>query len=170
MIAATMIFSRSRILPIWEQYYPLIFGILSAAVWLMLGCKVVSFFEHSNWHLDQIYVSFFGFASIATGFLATFYGTIQSISTGFIQRIRGTKALSGFLRLTKRAIIMGFVGCIVTVPMLVIQPVPKERYSLETFAVALWLGIAVWAISGFWRVASSLFLLFESSEGNRPAG
>jgi hypothetical protein len=37
---------------------------------------------------------------------------------------------------------MGFVGCVVTVPMLIIQPVPREQYSVKAFAVALWLGVA----------------------------
>jgi hypothetical protein len=135
-----------------------------------VGYRIACYADANSWHFDQIYSAFFGFASITTGFLATFYGTVQSTSIGFIQRIRGTKALSGFLRLTKRAIVMGFVGCVVTVPMLVIQPVPKEQYSAKAFAVALWLGVAVWALSGFWRVASSLFLLFESNDGSRPAG
>jgi hypothetical protein len=116
-------------------------------------------------------VAFFGFASITTGFLATFYGTVQSMSAGFIQRIRSTKALAGFLVKSKRAILMGFAGCIATVPMLIVQPVPIEQFSFWSVAVAVWFGIAVWAIAGFWRVASLLFLLFETSgEGNRGAG
>jgi hypothetical protein len=65
---------------------------------------------------------------------------------------------------------MGFVGCVATVPMLIIQPVPKTQYSIWSTVVSLWFGIAIWAIAGFWRVASSLFLLFETPEGSRPAG
>jgi hypothetical protein len=161
---------RYRLLPMWERHYPAIFGALSAILWFLLGYKLVCYAELKNWHFDQIYVAFFGFASITTGFLATFYGTIQSMSTGFVQRIHGTKALSGFTKFAKRAIIMGFVGCILTVPMLIIQTVPKVQYSAWSVVVALWFGIAVWAIAGFWRVASSLFLVFEAGEGNRPAG
>jgi hypothetical protein len=155
----------------WERYYPTAAGVFVAIGWLLFGYKIACYAEVHKWHFDQIYIAFFGFASITTGFLATFYGTVQSMSTGFIQRIRGTRALTGFLRLSKKAIIMGFVGCVVTVPMLIIQPIPTEPYSFWAFGVALWMGISVWAIAGFWRVASLLFLLFETSDkGNRPAG
>jgi hypothetical protein len=66
---------------------------------------------------------------------------------------------------------MGFAGCIATVPMLIIQPVPIVQFSLSAITVAVWLGIAVWTIAGFWRVARWLFLLFETDEGgNQAAG
>jgi hypothetical protein len=93
------------------------------------------------------------------------------MSAGFIQRIRGFKALAGFLRLSKRAILMGFAACVATVPMMIVQPVPTEQFSFWAVAVAIWLGVAVWAIAGFWRVASALFLLFETDgERNQGAG
>lgn len=157
-------------LPKWENSYPLALGLGATVAWMFVGYKMACYASANSWHFDQIYVSFFGFASITTGFLATFYGTIQSMSGGFIQRIRGTRILTRFLFLTKRAIIMGFVGCVSTVPMLIIQPLPTEKYSLSSFVVAVWLGISVWAIAGFWRVASCFFLMFEANEGNRPAG
>lgn len=157
-------------LPKWESAYPFVLGVAATVIWVFIGNKVAHHAAANSWHFDQIYASFFGFASITTGFLATFYGTIQSMSSGFIQRIRGTRIFIRFLLLTKRAIIMGFMGCLSTVPMLIIQPLPTEKYSLGSFAVALWLGVAVWTIAGFWRVASSFFLLFEANEGNRPAG
>jgi hypothetical protein len=121
MTAAVMYFTRSRFLPIWEQYYPVAFGVSAAIVWMLWGYRLACYSEARNWHFDQIYASFFGFASITTGFLATFYGTIQSMSSGFIQRIRNTRTLSGFLRFAKYAIVAGFIASIATVPMLVIQ-------------------------------------------------
>ena len=76
-----------------------------------------------------------------------------------------------FLRLSKRAILMGFAGSLATVPMLIIQPVPMVKMSVPALAVAVWLGIAVWTIAGFWRVARWLFVLFETEEGsNKGAG
>jgi hypothetical protein len=168
---ATMAISRTKLVPAWELYYPFFFGLAACAGWLLIGHRLACFAEERGWHFDQLYVAFFGFASITTGFLATFYGTVQSMSAGFIQRIRGTKALTGFLRLSKRAILMGFAGCIATVPMLIIQPVPIVQFSLSAITVAVWLGIAVWTIAGFWRVARWLFLLFETDEGgNQAAG
>jgi hypothetical protein len=170
MTAAVMSFTRSHFLPVWERHYPMGLGFLAAIAWTLWGYRLVCYSDAQNWHFDQIYVAFFGFASITTGFLATFYGTIQSMSSGFIQRIRNTRSLSGFLRFTKYAIIAGFAASVLTVPMLVIQPVPKDKYSVASIGVGVWLGIAVWSISCFWRVVSSLFLLFEAGEGGRPAG
>jgi len=55
--------------------------------------------------------------------------------------------------------------------MLIIQPVPMVQMSVPALAVAVWLGIAVWTIAGFWRVARWLFVLFETEEGsNKGAG
>jgi hypothetical protein len=147
---------------VWEQIYPFVLGLIAAAAWMIFGSNVVCYAQQHNWHLDQLYTAVFAFLAITTGFLATFYCTIQCMSEGFIQRIRNTQTLNGFLAFTKHAIIIGFIVSIVSVPMMVVTPMPITSFSWSAVIVALWLGVAVYAVASFYRVASLFFFLFEA--------
>lgn len=162
--------SRLGLAGIWEQVYPFVFGLLAAVAWIIFGSKVVVYAQQHNWHLDQLYTAVFAFLAITTGFLATFYCTIQCMSEGFIQRIRNTRTLSGFLVFTKHAIIIGFIVSLISVPMMVVTPLPATSFSFGAIVVALWLGVAVYAVASFYRVASLFFFLFEARvHRGRPA-
>jgi hypothetical protein len=145
-----------------ERYYPLAGGIATALAWWLWGVHLVEFSESHNWHLDQIYTAMFGFTAVTTGFLGTFYGTIQSMTTGFISRIRDTTVLRVFLRYTKNAIIVGFVSSLISMAMMVVAPLPRICPSWESAASSIWMLVSVWAVLGFYRVASLLFPLFET--------
>ena len=155
----------------WESVYPIIFALGAVAFWCLAGKHLVAVSEAKRWHLDQLYTAIFGLLSITTGFLATFYGTIQSMSEGFIKMIKNTNVMSKFLRFTKRAIITGFIVSILTIPMLVTTPLPQERWSLAFIWVGIWCGLAVYAICTFLRVGTNLFVLFETRAPTwRPGG
>lgn len=162
--------SRLGLVGIWEQIYPFVLGLLAAVAWIIFGADVVVYAGHHNWHLDQLYTAVFAFLAVTTGFLATFYCTIQCMSEGFIQRICNTRTLSGFLAFTKHAIIIGFIMSLVSIPMMVVTPLPTTSFSLGSLIVAVWLGVAVYAVASFYRVASLFFFLFEARiDRGRPA-
>lgn len=146
----------------WETAYPCLFGLFTCVIWYMIGAHVISMCDTHKWHLDQLYAAVFGFLSITTGFLATFYGTVQSTSDGFIKLIKDTRIMSKFLRFTKGAIVTGFVVSILTIPMLVTTPLPRDKMSASYWLMTIWLGLSVYAVCKFFRVASNLFFLFET--------
>lgn len=107
---------------LWERTYPTVVGACVGLAWLMWGFRLVCLSAKLGWHLDQLYTAVFGFLAISTGFLATFYGTVRSISDGFIGRIRDTRAMTRFLVMTKSAIITGFFVSLASIPMLIAAP------------------------------------------------
>lgn len=152
---------------LWEHAYPAVFGAVTAVACLFWGYKLVGIAVDRNWHLDQIYSAALALVAITTGFLATFYGTIQSMTTGFIQQIRQTSKFRLFLAYVRQAIVIGFVVSVFTVPALVVQPMPGPTVSQETIWSALWLGSVVWALASFYRVASLMFFVFEARIDSR---
>jgi hypothetical protein len=156
---------------VWERLYPLFWGLATVGAWLIWGHLLAALCVKQQWHLDQLYTAVFAFLAITTGFVAAFYCTIVCMSEGFIHQIRNTDVMRGFLIFLKQAIILGFFVSLASIPMMVVEPIPTEQYSLSAFAVALWLGAAVWAIAAFYRVASLFFFMFEAKiEPRRPAG
>ena len=155
----------------WERAYPCVIGAAAGAAWLMWGHDVVCVSNANGWHLDQMYTAVFGFTAVTTGYLATFYGTIQSMSSGFVHRIRGTRVLALFLKFIKAAIKIGFVCAVLSAVMMILVPLPADRYSWPNLSSAVWIFISVWAIVSFYRVASLLFFLFETEiPRERPGG
>lgn len=154
-----------------ERLYPLAIGAVAAVAWLLWGHKIAAICVKEQWHIEQMYTAVFAFLAITTGFLATFYCTIVCMSEGFVRQIRDTKKMAGFLAFVKRAIILGFVVSLTSVPMMVAEPAPTEQFSVAAFIVAVWVGASAWAIAAFYRVASLFFFLFEAkTEPRRPAG
>ena len=162
---------RLSIEAIRERFYPLFLGLVGAAASLLWGHKLVAICVKEAWHVDQLYTAVFAFLAITTGFLATFYCTIACMSEGFIRQIRDTRVMHGFLSYLKRAILLGFVVSLASIPRMVAQPVPTEQFSISAIVAAAWLGSAIWAIAAFYRVASLFFFLFEARTKPRlPAG
>jgi hypothetical protein len=163
-MAITAVTMESRNLNIRDWIYPLLVGAVSGLVCAKWGHVLAGISVHHNWHLDQVYTAVFGFLAVTTGFLATFYATLQSTTDGFVQRIRNTKGrtLSKFLILTKYAIVVGFVAAIISIPMIVIAPLPSPYLNMATLMSSLWVGLAIWAISSFVAIASAFFMLLET--------
>lgn len=149
---------------------PFTVGIVAFIATAKWGYLLTDFSKANGWKLDQIYTAGFGFLAVTTGFLATFYATLQSTAEGFVQKIRATKGgtLLKFLTLTKRAIILGFVVSLFSVPMMVVSPFPNgDVFSWPTIISSIWIGATVWAVASFYSVASMFFMLLETQVNPR---
>lgn len=160
----------SRFALIWERTYPFTFGLAAMVGWLLLGHEFADYCGRNQWAFDKIFESLFGFSSISTGFLAGFYGTIQSITEGFIQEIRRSVTFETFIKYTKHGVICGFVFAIYTIPFMVVQPLPIDQLSAGNFFVASWVAVATTTMAMFFRVAQHLFSLFETRVRQRRPG
>lgn len=173
MVETTTQPDRNRIQfdAILERVYPACLGVVCAGAWLFWGHKLVYLSEANHWHLDQLYTAVFAFLAITTGFLATFYCTIMCMSEGFVRAIRDTRLLGRFLAFVKGAIVLGFFVSLASIPMMVVAPLPKEPMTISAFVIAAWVGVAVWAVAAFFRVAALFFFIFEARvQPRRPAG
>ena len=171
-VAASMS-SNTKSLSVRDWAFPFVLGVISAFVCAKWGHVLAELATKNVWKLDQTYTAGFGFLAVTTGFLATFYATLQTATDGFVQRIRITKGhtLTKFLTLTKRTIVLGFVVALLSVPMMVATPVPQsDPLALATLASSIWFGATVWAVASFYSVASVFFMLLETPASRRHGG
>ncbi|MFN4281855.1 MAG: hypothetical protein ACK4NA_04350 [Alphaproteobacteria bacterium] len=128
---------------------------------LIWGDEFFQFATSKKWQIVNLYTAIFGLASVATSFLATFYGTVQSISGGFLQRLRNSRYFSELMSQVKQAIRDGFILCLISIPMMVIVPVSKNDFPGAILVIALWAGFSIFSLFMFFRCVSTLFLIFE---------
>ncbi|MQB19028.1 hypothetical protein DXT90_00110 [Agrobacterium tumefaciens] len=134
-----------------ERYGPLLFGamIFIAALWYKSDLQQLS--QEKTISVAGLYSAVFGWASIQTGFLFSVYGFIATKNDGFLAEIRGTGAMLLVKRYTLRAMLMGFLLTIITIPLIVIGE--QIVFQAQFYLSALWFAIFAWAFAAFLRVA-----------------
>src|SRR4051812_8263095 len=111
--------SRGAIERSLEAWLPAICAALALVLCLFFQSTIVEAFVQRKFSLPQLYSAVFGWSSIMTGFLFGVYGLIIGKSDGFISEIKHTAALNGFLKYTSRAVVLGFILTIVSIPFLI---------------------------------------------------
>lgn len=154
-----------------EDTYPYVLGVMISCGWLYKGTSLARSMIENNWHFDNIYGSILGFLSITTGFLATFYGTVQSVNGGYIGRIKNSPTYRRFISYLKHSIIVGLISSLATIPLTIAMSIPVVDWSASHFIVSAWLGVSTCTTLMFFRVAIHLFYLFETTVPvKRPGG
>ena len=105
-------------------------GALSFAALLYWRSEIVSQFTNHGWKAEGLYGAVFNWAAIQTGFAFGVYGFVAGKTGGFIDAVRGTVAMSRFLRYVKAANTLGFVLTVLSIPLLVINPDLKAATTL----------------------------------------
>ena len=135
----------------WEMAYPTVFGVLAFCSIFLFGPKM---FSPSHITLNQIgnaYTAIGGMFAVITGFLATFYGSIQSIIDTRLKRISRTAVFRRFLSSIKIATMSGLVISAMSVPYIIFVPLSTNSL-IHRILVAFWCGACVYGFSTFFRV------------------
>jgi hypothetical protein len=142
----------------WEIHSPMILAAAFFGLAMWKGAAIYEYADKSRWHIDQLYTCIFTFSTVITAFLFTFYTFIITGERGFLSASRNTIYFKQTISYTFKAIVVGTILAFATIPMLVVQPVPKagEFWMLATSA---WGALAVWASTSFVR-AAWLFAIF----------
>jgi hypothetical protein len=147
---------------IWEVSYPVAAGVGAFAAVLSYGPTIFCIIDAGKVELSNIYTAIAGLFAIITGFLATFYGSLQSIVDTRLKRISKTRVFQRFIYYIKVATISGFVIALVTIPYIVLVPTASGTWA-GRFWVAAWCGACTYGLATFLRVAGMLFFIFEHS-------
>lgn len=145
---------------IWEVSYPAAVGIGTFAIIISYGTPIFHAMDAGKIELGNVYTAMAGFFAIITGFLATFYGSIQAIADTRLKRIARTLVFQRFLRHIKMATISGFVIALISIPYIVLVPTMSGTVIAKVF-VAIWCGACAYGLATFIRVAGMLFFIFE---------
>jgi hypothetical protein len=162
MIAMHRSIGRVSIGYVWEVSYPIAAGIGVFAITISYGPAIFCAIDAGKIELSNIYTAIAGLFAIITGFLATFYGSIQSIADTRLRRVSKTKVFNRFILYIKVATISGFLIAIISIPYIVFAPTALGTWTAR-IAVALWCGVCAYGLATFIRVAGMLFFIFEHS-------
>lgn len=138
---------------ILESYGPAAAGMVSFIVLLYFADLVAAKFESKDWTSAGLYSAIFGWSAIQTGFAFGVYGFVLGKSGGFVEALRGTKAMERFEGYIKRANWTGFILTFASIPLIVVEPSIGEPMSGGYIVVAAWFAFFVWAFLAFLRLA-----------------
>lgn len=145
----------------WEAHHPMLLSGAAFGGLLIFGPDLYRYADTHKWKIDQFYTSVFTLATVFTAFLFMFYTFAVTAERGFLSRARASTYFKQMVEYTIRAIVVGALLCVLTVPMLVVQPTPAKGDPWLVFAAA-WLGLTVWSFASFIR-AAYLFIIFASA-------
>lgn len=137
----------------WERSYPVILGFISIPV---VFWKIPIAFEamiKAGWKTENIYSSAFNIATVATPFLFTFYTIFVTTETGFIGRMKSTNSYRMTVRYTLRAIWLGALLSVTSLPLIVASPTPTTYDTPWIWIVSAWSGLVVATLAAFVRAA-----------------
>ena len=137
----------------WERLYPLLLGVATVplAYW-----KMAVAFEamvKAGWKTENIYSPAFNMATVATPFLFTFYTIFVTTESGFIGRMRRTNAHRMTVHYTLRAIWLGALLSVASLPLIIASPAPVAPDDPWIWFIALWSGLLVATLAAFVRAA-----------------
>jgi hypothetical protein len=145
---------------IWQETYPALAGAAVFAIVFWKGEAIACSIALHKVELSNVYTAVGGIFAIITGFLATFYGSIQSIVDTRLKRISKTGVFLRFIRYIKIATKCGFAVALLSIPYLIFSPSTGGSLANRTL-VAAWCGACIFGLAAFVRVAGLLFFIFE---------
>jgi hypothetical protein len=160
MIALTRPWHRVSAGYIWQETYPSAFGIAVFVIVIWYGVSIARIVTEYKVELSNVYTAVAGLFAVITGFLATFYGSIQAITDTRLKRIANTGVFARFIRYVKIATKIGFVIAITSIPFVIFAPSTDGKWY-SRILVALWWGLCAFGVATFVRVAGLLFFIFE---------
>ena len=136
-----------------ERSYPLAIGLVCTTLTAWAAPWAFSGMVKANWKSENIYSSAFNMAAVATPFLFTFYTIFVTTETGFIGRLKRGSAYRSTVNFTLRAIWLGALTSVLSLPLTVVSPTPVSHTDPWTWIVAGWVGIVAWTAAAFVRAA-----------------
>lgn len=143
----------------WERHHPALFGGLGLLAYGAAGPYLMSAMIGAGYDAPQMYSATFDIASVFTAFLFTYYSFVVTAGSGFIARMRKTKAYALLKQYTLSALSLGVLLVAVSIPLTVIKPKPIDFFSAQHFMTTVWAGATCWSISAFIR-ATRFFVAF----------
>ena len=146
-----------------ERTYPIFSGLIAAAIIFAVSPSFFAYADGHNWKIAALYEAGFEFAAVATSFLFTFYTFVVTAERGFIAKMRRTIYFQQLIQYTVTALILGTVLAVISIPMMVIEPLPQSRWDFQTCSIAAWAFVAVWTLAAFVRT-TRVFIAFAAAD------
>ena len=137
---------------------------------IIFSGNIIFWAEDNKISLSGLYAAIFDWSAIQTGFLFAVYGFIAGKKDGFVEAIANTPAMSFFNSSLKKAIIVGFLLTIISMPLIVV-PLSVDGFNIWYFLLCAWFCLFIWAFLLFCRVAYTFGVIVQVPDNaDIPAG
>ena len=153
-----------------ERWGPLLCGAAGFGLLVWFRPSVLAYIVAKDLSISNLYTAIFDWSAIQTGCLFAIYGFVAGKTDGFIGAIRQSRAMNTYIRYVKRAMIMGFVLTILSMPLMVYNYEVTAQAYWWYFIVAFWFSLFIWAFLSFIRVAYIFGVLIRVKEPDSLSG
>lgn len=166
-IATQIMLSKTNLLKNLQERFAHFFVGLSVG----LSVGILSYFfayipfnymQNSGWSWDAIYSSVFDLSTVYTALLFGFVTYFKSSQSRFLKAI-SKRLFDGAISYAEHAFKIGLILIVVSIPFIVIEPLPASACDLNSVFFAVWFGLTVSAVGAFLR-ASKLFWILMSGD------
>jgi hypothetical protein len=143
-----------------ESYAPMIIGIVGCGSAYFYG---LDFFELSKcykWHLDNLYISAFGFFVFAGPFMFAYYTYVKTIDNRYIAAARSSILFARAERFMVRAIVISALIALICIPFMIVVPEPEEK-GFAFYAFCVWFGLVIYGTCLILRSAYNFTSILE---------
>jgi len=145
----------------FERTYPPTVGLIVCFGFFIFSHRIGVHLASNDLKIDSTYAPIGGMFAVITGFVGSFYGSIQSMVETRLARIAKTKFFIRFLHQIKEATVSGFLLAVASTPLMIISPNNLDIFT-NRLVISIWMGASFYCLATFFRVGTKLFLVFES--------
>jgi len=142
-----------------EEHNSIIFLIIGAGIFWRSGHLTFKYLVENCYNYIALYEAIFGLSGVVFALLFAFYTYMISVDSHFINSSRNSEAFKKMIAYVKRAVFVSICVAIITLPMLVFEFAPTDRYTKEWLYTLVWTASVFAFAASFWR-ANALFWTF----------
>lgn len=140
-----------------ELAWPVALGAFVGALSLWKGPHLFEVAVSYKWNVPSIYSAVFNLSAVYTAFLFSLYTYILTSDSKFIAAAEKSTFFKRALALSVRAMFLGALVSVASIPMMLIEPVAVELNNVMWW-IAGWISVSVWSLGAFAQAASILVL------------
>lgn len=157
--------SRPSMRLLIEQYLHLALGVIGFFVAVIFSHLPFAYIVAKDWDYGSIYTSIFDLSTVYSALMFGFVTYLKTSQSKFLEKI-SPRLLHGAVRYARHAYSLGVSVIVVSIPFIVLKPVPETPLSASSFFFAAWFGLTVSAVFASVR-ASRLFWVIMKGDRER---
>jgi hypothetical protein len=151
----------------WEKRGPILIGVSAGILAYFFARPFLVAAAGKSWHLDALYASVFNIAAAASAFLFAFYTYVRTSEGSILREIRGSRIFKRASQYMIRAIISSAVLAILSVPFLIVVPMPQGTNEIWYWVICIWAAFVAYVLAAIFRSAYHFLAIMEAAFGDR---
>lgn len=150
-----------------EKYLATTLTVISLVSFWLWGLEFYSYGKIANWQIPSLYAAIFDTASILCAFLFSFLVFVKTTTNGFLEKFRKHAAYKNLLIDFKKSIFSSFFLTIITIPCLVVVPVPTLKMSATFYFLMAWFALCFYVLGSVIRSCYQFLSVLDAAYSPR---